>query len=55
MPQLDPAPWLLILLYTWSILLVVVPPKVLAHTFPASPAAQEVQALKTEPWHWSCP
>nr|NP_443454.1 ATP synthase F0 subunit 8 [Stephanolepis cirrhifer]YP_010948250.1 ATP synthase F0 subunit 8 [Stephanolepis hispida]WMI35343.1 ATP synthase F0 subunit 8 [Stephanolepis hispida]WMI35447.1 ATP synthase F0 subunit 8 [Stephanolepis hispida]BAB70460.1 ATPase subunit 8 [Stephanolepis cirrhifer] len=52
MPQLDPAPWLMILVLSWSILLTVIPPKVLSHTFPNTPNAQSAEKLETNPWTW---
>nr|YP_009034444.1 ATP synthase F0 subunit 8 [Parupeneus multifasciatus]WGO62577.1 ATP synthase F0 subunit 8 [Parupeneus multifasciatus]BAO84775.1 ATPase subunit 8 [Parupeneus multifasciatus] len=55
MPQLDPAPWFTILVYSWFILLTIAPPKVLAHTFPAEPTARSAEAPKTNPWDWTCP
>nr|YP_010390218.1 ATP synthase F0 subunit 8 [Upeneus japonicus]UPV69474.1 ATP synthase F0 subunit 8 [Upeneus japonicus]BAO84658.1 ATPase subunit 8 [Upeneus japonicus] len=55
MPQLDPAPWFNIFALSWAILLTIMPPKVLAHTFPGEPTAQSAEAPKTTPWNWSCP
>nr|YP_010947464.1 ATP synthase F0 subunit 8 [Parupeneus barberinoides]WGO62564.1 ATP synthase F0 subunit 8 [Parupeneus barberinoides] len=55
MPQLDPAPWLAIFTYTWFVLTTIVPPKVLAHTFPAEPTVRSAEATKTEPWSWLSP
>nr|YP_010948003.1 ATP synthase F0 subunit 8 [Diplospinus multistriatus]WMI34979.1 ATP synthase F0 subunit 8 [Diplospinus multistriatus]BAU45719.1 ATPase subunit 8 [Diplospinus multistriatus] len=52
MPQLNPSPWLAILLFSWLILLVVIPPKVMAHTFPNEPAAKNLQKTKGGPWNW---
>nr|YP_009990455.1 ATP synthase F0 subunit 8 [Mullus surmuletus]QNM99679.1 ATP synthase F0 subunit 8 [Mullus surmuletus] len=55
MPQLNPTPWLPIFVLTWTILLTIVPPKVLAHTLPNDPTAQSAETPKTDPWDWSCP
>ncbi|YP_004733910.1 ATP8 gene product (mitochondrion) [Siniperca chuatsi] len=52
MPQLNPAPWFAILVFTWLIFLTVIPPKVLAHTFPNEPTLQSAETPKTEPWNW---
>nr|QJT43029.1 ATP synthase F0 subunit 8 [Lactarius lactarius] len=52
MPQLNPAPWFLILVFTWLIFLTVMPPKVTAHIFPNEPAAQSATKLETKPWSW---
>nr|QUJ18348.1 ATP synthase protein 8 [Stegastes albifasciatus] len=52
MPQLTHAPWLLIFLLSWFIFLTIIPPKILAHTFPNEPAPQSAEKPKTEPWNW---
>nr|BBG74387.1 ATPase subunits 8 [Astronesthes lucifer] len=51
MPQLNPAPWFLILVFSWLIFLTVIPPKILAHTFPNEPTAFS-EKTKLEPWNW---
>nr|AMO26102.1 ATP synthase F0 subunit 8 [Acanthurus nigrofuscus]WCJ44971.1 ATP synthase F0 subunit 8 [Acanthurus nigrofuscus] len=53
MPQLNPAPWFAILVFSWLVFLTVLPPKVLAHSSPNEPVAQSMEKLKTEPWTWS--
>nr|YP_004347617.1 ATP synthase F0 subunit 8 [Omegophora armilla]BAK10033.1 ATPase subunit 8 [Omegophora armilla] len=53
MPQLNPAPWLLIMLFSWFVFLTFLPPKIMAHTFPNEPTPQNTQALKTKPWTWT--
>nr|YP_009348113.1 ATP synthase F0 subunit 8 [Bolbometopon muricatum]APW83531.1 ATP synthase F0 subunit 8 [Bolbometopon muricatum] len=52
MPQLNPAPWLTILVFSWLIFLTLLPPKVLSHNFPSDPASQNTKKPKTEPWNW---
>nr|WUG45899.1 ATP synthase F0 subunit 8 [Neoniphon argenteus] len=52
MPQLNPAPWFLILVFSWFIFLTLIPPKVLAHTFPNEPSAQSAEMPKTKAWNW---
>nr|YP_009344666.1 ATP synthase F0 subunit 8 [Chaetobranchopsis bitaeniatus]ALR68880.1 ATP synthase F0 subunit 8 [Chaetobranchopsis bitaeniatus] len=52
MPQLNPHPWFIILTFSWMIFLVMIPPKVLAHSFPNEPALQNTKNPKTEPWNW---
>nr|WNH17295.1 ATP synthase F0 subunit 8 [Decapterus punctatus] len=52
MPQLNPAPWFAILTFSWLIFLTVIPPKVMAHTFPNEPAPQSAEKPKTSPWTW---
>nr|NP_739650.1 ATP synthase F0 subunit 8 [Bassozetus zenkevitchi]BAC23181.1 ATPase subunit 8 [Bassozetus zenkevitchi] len=55
MPQLNPGPWLMILIFAWTVLLVVIPPKILAHTYPNEPTAQNNKAPESQPWNlpWS--
>nr|WNH22782.1 ATP synthase F0 subunit 8 [Yarrella blackfordi] len=51
MPQLNPAPWLAILVFSWLVFLTIIPPKILAHTFPNEPTL-DTEETKTEPWNW---
>nr|WNH37591.1 ATP synthase F0 subunit 8 [Upeneus nigromarginatus] len=55
MPQLDPSPWFGVFIFSWFVLLALVPAKILAHTFPANPTAQSAKAPETTAWDWSCP
>nr|YP_009990507.1 ATP synthase F0 subunit 8 [Echiichthys vipera]QNM99744.1 ATP synthase F0 subunit 8 [Echiichthys vipera] len=52
MPQLNPSPWLAILVFSWLIFLIVIPPKILAHLYPGEPAPQSTKTTKTSPWTW---
>nr|WEI31556.1 ATP synthase F0 subunit 8 [Gadus morhua] len=52
MPQLNPAPWFMISMFTWAIFLTILPPKVMAHTFPNEPSPQGMTTPKTAPWNW---
>nr|BAE72268.1 ATPase subunit 8 [Oryzias latipes] len=52
MPQLNPAPWFAIMLFSWLVFLVVIPPKVLTHYFPNDPTPQSVKKSKSETWTW---
>nr|BBH37296.1 ATPase subunit 8 [Gobiodon erythrospilus] len=52
MPQLNPAPWFMIMAFSWLVFATIVVPKTLAHTFPNDPVPQSPQALKTESWTW---
>nr|YP_010947490.1 ATP synthase F0 subunit 8 [Parupeneus cyclostomus]WGO62603.1 ATP synthase F0 subunit 8 [Parupeneus cyclostomus]WNH20169.1 ATP synthase F0 subunit 8 [Parupeneus cyclostomus]WSP03254.1 ATP synthase F0 subunit 8 [Parupeneus cyclostomus] len=54
MPQLNPSPWLPLILFSWFILLTIAPIKVLAHTLPAEPTPQDAKTLGEDPWNWSC-
>nr|CBZ13362.1 ATPase subunit 8 [Stygnobrotula latebricola] len=52
MPQLNPAPWFAILVFSWLVFTTVIPPKVLAHTFPNEPSPQSTEKSSAEPWNW---
>nr|YP_009434747.1 ATP synthase F0 subunit 8 [Mugilogobius myxodermus]ATG24547.1 ATP synthase F0 subunit 8 [Mugilogobius myxodermus]BBH37477.1 ATPase subunit 8 [Mugilogobius sp. 'Izumi-Haze'] len=52
MPQLNPSPWFLILLFSWLVFLIIVVPKTMNHTFPNEPTPQSTQTLKTDSWSW---
>nr|ATI25174.1 ATP synthase F0 subunit 8 [Sinogastromyzon tonkinensis] len=52
MPQLNPAPWFAILVFSWVIFLTIIPTKVMSHTSPNEPAPLNAEAHKTEPWDW---
>nr|YP_002265631.1 ATP synthase F0 subunit 8 [Chilomycterus reticulatus]WMI34940.1 ATP synthase F0 subunit 8 [Chilomycterus reticulatus]WNH18621.1 ATP synthase F0 subunit 8 [Chilomycterus schoepfii]BAG72064.1 ATPase subunit 8 [Chilomycterus reticulatus]BDD17443.1 ATP synthase F0 subunit 8 [Chilomycterus reticulatus] len=52
MPQLNPAPWFAILVFSWLVFLTILPPKILAHSFPNEPTTQSAEKPKTESWTW---
>nr|YP_010892883.1 ATP synthase F0 subunit 8 [Philypnodon macrostomus]WJQ22652.1 ATP synthase F0 subunit 8 [Philypnodon macrostomus] len=52
MPQLNPAPWFTILVFSWLVFLMVLPQKVLAHTFPNEPTPQSTKKPAAESWNW---
>nr|YP_004221813.1 ATP synthase F0 subunit 8 [Jenkinsia sp. CL54]BAJ54172.1 ATPase subunits 8 [Jenkinsia sp. CL54] len=52
MPQLNPAPWFAILIFSWVVFLTVIPPKVLAHSFNNEPGYLRVEKTKTDTWNW---
>nr|YP_009309707.1 ATP synthase F0 subunit 8 [Mikrogeophagus ramirezi]ALF63209.1 ATP synthase F0 subunit 8 [Mikrogeophagus ramirezi] len=52
MPQLNPSPWFLIMIFSWMVFLTIIPPKVLAHSFSNEPAPLNTESSKTEPWAW---
>nr|WNH20754.1 ATP synthase F0 subunit 8 [Onuxodon fowleri] len=49
MPQLNPGPWLMILLFAWTVLMVVIPPKVMTHVFLNEPNPQDNKTPKSQP------
>nr|ALR69020.1 ATP synthase F0 subunit 8 [Taeniacara candidi] len=52
MPQLDPAPWFAILVLSWVIFLLVLPPKILIHQLFNPIASQDLNLLTTGYWNW---
>nr|QUJ18207.1 ATP synthase protein 8 [Acyrtops beryllinus] len=52
MPQLNPAPWFLILTFSWIIILTIVTPKIVTHITPNKPSIHESQQPKTNSWTW---
>nr|AOS51590.1 ATP synthase F0 subunit 8 [Alticus simplicirrus] len=52
MPQLNPAPWFMILALSWLVFLIIIPPKVLAHTFPNEPSPSAAEKSETKSWNW---
>nr|YP_010156078.1 ATP synthase F0 subunit 8 [Acropoma japonicum]QQY85679.1 ATP synthase F0 subunit 8 [Acropoma japonicum] len=52
MPQLNPNPWLMILLFSWLVFLTVVPLKVMAHRFLNDPTSQSAKPVITAAWTW---
>nr|YP_001491270.1 ATP synthase F0 subunit 8 [Lethrinus obsoletus]BAF51781.1 ATPase subunit 8 [Lethrinus obsoletus]BAQ20894.1 ATPase subunit 8 [Lethrinus obsoletus] len=52
MPQLNPSPWFLILVFTWLVFLYFLPPKVLGHKYPNDPNPTTAEKPKTASWAW---
>uniref|UniRef100_UPI0030FEA226 ATP synthase F0 subunit 8 n=1 Tax=Paralonchurus brasiliensis TaxID=1154682 RepID=UPI0030FEA226 len=52
MPQLNPSPWLAIMVFSWMMFLIIVPPKILAHIFPNEPASRSMEESQTGSWSW---
>nr|YP_003058382.1 ATP synthase F0 subunit 8 [Oryzias javanicus]ACX70673.1 ATP synthase F0 subunit 8 [Oryzias javanicus]BAH84923.1 ATPase subunit 8 [Oryzias javanicus] len=52
MPQLNPAPWFAVLVFSWLVFLIILPQKVLAYKFPNEPAPQSVKKSGSEYWTW---
>nr|QVD46281.1 ATP synthase F0 subunit 8 [Paratrypauchen microcephalus] len=53
MPQLDPAPWFALLVFSWLIFTTIAMPKTLNYVFPNEPALQTTETDKTNHWTWS--
>nr|YP_005352772.1 ATP synthase F0 subunit 8 [Chrysochir aureus]YP_009092834.1 ATPase subunit 8 [Nibea coibor]AFC98257.1 ATP synthase F0 subunit 8 [Chrysochir aureus]AIR12671.1 ATPase subunit 8 [Nibea coibor] len=52
MPQLNPSPWLAIMIFAWLTFLIILPPKVMAHLFPNEPALQDTKKAHAGTWNW---
>nr|YP_009130428.1 ATP synthase F0 subunit 8 [Trichogaster fasciata]AJW77533.1 ATP synthase F0 subunit 8 [Trichogaster fasciata] len=52
MPQLNPSPWLAILIFSWLVFLLIIPPKIMAHISPNEPALKSTEKSLTESWTW---
>nr|QUB02925.1 ATP synthase F0 subunit 8 [Parachiloglanis hodgarti] len=52
MPQLNPAPWFAILMFSWLIFLTVIPNKVLSHKFTNEIITLDSEKLKSNTWNW---
>nr|YP_009111911.1 ATP synthase F0 subunit 8 [Ardea purpurea]AHN95768.1 ATP synthase F0 subunit 8 [Ardea purpurea] len=52
MPQLNPNPWFLTLLMSWTIFSLVIQPKLLAFTTANPPSTKSKMSSKTTPWAW---
>nr|BAR45723.1 adenosine triphosphatase subunit 8 [Gigantura chuni] len=52
MPQLNPNPWMWILLLTWLTYLIVLPFKVVARKFSRNPTPEGAEKPPSAPWFW---
>nr|YP_008815326.1 ATP synthase F0 subunit 8 [Prionace glauca]AGW45859.1 ATP synthase F0 subunit 8 [Prionace glauca]QTJ25364.1 ATP synthase F0 subunit 8 [Prionace glauca]WNH19765.1 ATP synthase F0 subunit 8 [Prionace glauca] len=52
MPQLNPSPWFLILLFSWIIFLTILPNKITNHLFNSNPTLKSTEKPKPNPWNW---
>nr|YP_010534107.1 ATP synthase F0 subunit 8 [Rexea antefurcata]UXX50398.1 ATP synthase F0 subunit 8 [Rexea antefurcata] len=55
MPQLNPSPWFFILTATWTVLLLIILPKVMSYVLPNNPAHKDSQKSKRANWAWPWP
>nr|YP_008993042.1 ATP synthase F0 subunit 8 [Zebrias quagga]AFB71225.1 ATP synthase subunit 8 [Zebrias quagga] len=53
MPQLNPSPWLYILIFGWLVFLMIVPKKLLEHSFFNNPTSSNSKQPKATPWTWT--
>nr|WNH24152.1 ATP synthase F0 subunit 8 [Iracundus signifer] len=52
MPQLNPRPWLLILLFSWLCFLTLLPPKITSHLFPNPVKMRTTHQKCNMRWVW---
>nr|YP_086845.1 ATP synthase F0 subunit 8 [Rhineura floridana]AAT08494.1 ATP synthase F0 subunit 8 [Rhineura floridana] len=52
MPQLNPAPWLLIFLLTWTTLITIFLPKTFTLTQTTNPSTTSIDMDIKQPWTW---
>nr|YP_009676286.1 ATP synthase F0 subunit 8 [Scolopsis ciliata]QDE13207.1 ATP synthase F0 subunit 8 [Scolopsis ciliata]QQY98717.1 ATP subunit 8 [Scolopsis ciliata] len=52
MPQLNPAPWFAILVFSWVVFLVILPSKVMGHLPPNDLAMITIDNALADPWSW---
>nr|NP_203718.1 ATP synthase F0 subunit 8 [Pantodon buchholzi]BAB64394.1 ATPase subunits 8 [Pantodon buchholzi] len=50
MPQLNPTPWFLMLLFSWLVFLMI-PQKIMKHHFSTDPSTSNAKE-QTSPWTW---
>uniref|UniRef100_UPI0030FE9CC6 ATP synthase F0 subunit 8 n=1 Tax=Astroscopus sexspinosus TaxID=3127373 RepID=UPI0030FE9CC6 len=53
MPQLNPTPWFATLLFSWFVLLTIIPPKVLTHVFPNKLTPGDKKTTQVHNWNWT--
>nr|YP_009232539.1 ATP synthase F0 subunit 8 [Zebrias crossolepis]AID59815.1 ATP synthase F0 subunit 8 [Zebrias crossolepis]AMA34327.1 ATP synthase F0 subunit 8 [Zebrias crossolepis] len=52
MPQLNPAPWFAILVFSWLVFLVILPYKITQHSYPNEPLLPSLNKFKANYWTW---
>nr|AKJ76829.1 ATP synthase F0 subunit 8 [Gambelia wislizenii] len=52
MPQLNPSPWFLVMLLTWTILMFIMLNKTLNLKYLNTPMQKESEMLTPAPWTW---
>nr|QOI74409.1 ATP synthase F0 subunit 8 [Caiman crocodilus] len=53
MPQLNPEPWLIILLITWAFFTTILQPQTTSLIPTNDPSTHSLQTTKTWPWPWT--
>nr|UQJ79001.1 ATP synthase F0 subunit 8 [Rasbora einthovenii] len=52
MPQLNPLPWFTILIFSWIVLLIFTPTKVLDHIYPNEFTLLDIKKYQDLNWTW---
>nr|YP_006666373.1 ATP synthase F0 subunit 8 [Repomucenus curvicornis]BAM36926.1 ATPase subunit 8 [Repomucenus curvicornis] len=52
MPQLNPSPWFLILVFSWLMFLTFLPSKIMSYTFPNKLVPEAKETITKTPWNW---
>nr|QHI42799.1 ATP synthase F0 subunit 8 [Nerophis ophidion] len=52
MPQLDPSPWFMTMLFSWFILIFIIPGKVLNYMLLNNPTLLNFEDMQNELWCW---
>nr|AKG95387.1 ATP synthase F0 subunit 8 [Dunckerocampus dactyliophorus] len=52
MPQLNPSPWFAILIFSWAVLISIVPLKIISHKFPNNPTLLDSKIQQNKFWSW---
>nr|YP_001491504.1 ATP synthase F0 subunit 8 [Chaetodontoplus septentrionalis]BAF80419.1 ATPase subunit 8 [Chaetodontoplus septentrionalis] len=52
MPQLNPRPWMAILMFTWVVFLTVIPTKIIEHCFPNEQIDSAPMFSEPDTWLW---
>nr|AAP92020.1 ATPase 8 [Serranus psittacinus]AAP92022.1 ATPase 8 [Serranus psittacinus]AAP92024.1 ATPase 8 [Serranus psittacinus] len=52
MPQLNPSPWFIIMVFSWLVFLVVIPPKIMSYVFPNELNVNIAKTSDEDTWGW---
>nr|CAI38775.1 ATPase subunit 8 [Ascaphus truei] len=52
MPQLNPKPWFAILIFSWLILLTLIPTKIINHMTSNETSIEKTKKMKPQSWFW---
>nr|YP_004564289.1 ATP synthase F0 subunit 8 [Pseudhymenochirus merlini]ADM35700.1 ATP synthase F0 subunit 8 [Pseudhymenochirus merlini] len=52
MPQLNPGPWFLLFVFSWLVLLTIIPPKVSNYQNTNEATTQNTEKQSPQPWSW---